>query len=193
MTIRVRLTLAYGAALIVTLLLIGAGVWWVFGGALRAALDQALLERAIGVLATVENDPRAGLQEVDQPGEVDVDHVRLGQALANLLNNAILHGPADARVTISGRIVPDRGHGASTLEFAVADAGPGIPEAVRETLFLPFQRGPEAIPTAHGLGLAIADASVKAHGGRLTLDPNPGGGTLARIRIPLADRSGAGP
>ncbi|MCY7419340.1 MAG: hypothetical protein LH650_12765 [Chloroflexi bacterium] len=61
MTIRLRLSLAYGAALAATLLVVGLGVWWTFGGALRGALDQAMVERASGVLATIENASTAGL------------------------------------------------------------------------------------------------------------------------------------
>ena len=118
-------------------------------------------------------------------GEIDIDRVRLGQALANLLNNAIVHGPADARVIVKGRIERAHGSGGGSLELDVVDDGPGIPEAVRAALFLPFQRGPEAVSTGHGLGLAIADAAVRAHGGSLTLEPGSDGGTLARIRIPV--------
>jgi signal transduction histidine kinase len=135
-----------------------------------AVRQTAALARSRGVSIAASVDPVA----------VEVDRVRLGQALANLVTNAIVHGPTDSRVAISGRV--ERG---VLLELEVVDRGPGIPAAVRDTLFVPFQRGREAASTGHGLGLAIADAAVRAHGGTLALEAILAGGTRARIRIPL--------
>lgn len=65
MTIRARLALIYTAAIVVTLGLVGAVVWWQMGSALRASLDQALETRATAALSGIENDGQAGLQEGD--------------------------------------------------------------------------------------------------------------------------------
>jgi len=119
-------------------------------------------------------------------GEVSVDRVRLGQALVNLLNNAITHGPQDGDVTVSARIVHSETDAKRSLELAVVDDGPGIPPNIREGLFAPFQRGlTQSMTTGHGLGLAIAAAAVTAHQGTLTLESAAGGGTRAVIRLPL--------
>ena len=65
MTVRTRLTLFYGAAIVVTIGLSGAILWWQLGSALRGALDQVLETRATAVLTSFENQGQSGLQEGD--------------------------------------------------------------------------------------------------------------------------------
>ena len=65
MTIRTRLALIYVVAIVVTVGLGGAIVWWQLGSALRGAMDQALAARATAVLISMENQGQAGLQEGD--------------------------------------------------------------------------------------------------------------------------------
>ena len=65
MTIRTRLALIYVVAIVITVGLGGALVWWQLGSALRGALDQALAARATAVLISMENQGQAGLQEGD--------------------------------------------------------------------------------------------------------------------------------
>jgi signal transduction histidine kinase len=68
MTIRVRLALIYVGAILITVALVGALVWWQFGVALRSSLDQTLETRASAVMTAVENNGQAGLQEGDAAG-----------------------------------------------------------------------------------------------------------------------------
>ncbi|MCY7419341.1 MAG: HAMP domain-containing histidine kinase [Chloroflexi bacterium] len=118
--------------------------------------------------------------------DVSVDRILLGQALANLLTNAITHGPEHGIVSVTGRIGAADGSHPAVLELAVIDDGPGIPPNIREGLFAPFQRGPtQSVTTGHGLGLAIAAAAVTAHQGTLALQSAAGGGTRAVIRLAL--------
>jgi two-component system, OmpR family, sensor kinase len=65
MTIRRRLALAYGAAILATVAVMGVLVWWQFGAALRQSLDQTLATRASDALTALENNGQAGLQEGD--------------------------------------------------------------------------------------------------------------------------------
>jgi signal transduction histidine kinase len=65
MTIRVRLALIYVGAIVITVGLVGALIWWQLGSALRASLDQSLEARASAVLASIENQGQVGLQEGD--------------------------------------------------------------------------------------------------------------------------------
>jgi signal transduction histidine kinase len=65
MTIRVRLALIYVGAIVITVGLVGALIWWQLGSALRASLDQSLEARASAVLASLENQGQVGLQEGD--------------------------------------------------------------------------------------------------------------------------------
>ena len=71
-----------------------------------------------------------------------------------------------------------------TPSSSCEDRGPGIdPERVA-ALLAPFTTGDPASGT--GLGLAIVSEIVAAHGGTFALEPRPGGGTVARIRLPGA-------
>ena len=65
MSIRARLAIGYGAAIVLTLALVGGLVWWQLGTALRAALDQTLQARAAGAITSVENNGQIGLQETN--------------------------------------------------------------------------------------------------------------------------------
>ncbi|MDQ2854080.1 MAG: HAMP domain-containing histidine kinase [Chloroflexota bacterium] len=66
MSIRSRLAAAYGAGIILTLLIVGLFLWWQMGMALRGTLATALATRATGVITSIENSSQSGLQEADQ-------------------------------------------------------------------------------------------------------------------------------
>jgi signal transduction histidine kinase len=74
------------------------------------------------------------------------------------------------------------------VSIAVQDNGPGIPEALREQVFEPFfttkARG-------GGLGLAIARRTAEIHGGVLTLDCPPEGGTTMTLKVPASQTRGS--
>jgi two-component system CheB/CheR fusion protein len=77
-------------------------------------------------------------------------------------------------------------HGDGHCDMSILDRGPGLPAEVREHLFKPF------ITTragGTGLGLAIANRLTQLQGGSLTLEDREGGGTVARVRLPLAEES----
>jgi two-component system osmolarity sensor histidine kinase EnvZ len=73
------------------------------------------------------------------------------------------------------------------LIIEVLDRGPGIPESEMERLKRPFTRLGNARTDAGGtgLGLAIVERIARSHEGRFDLLPRPGGGLIARLRIPL--------
>jgi len=105
----------------------------------------------------------------------DVDPLRIGEVLANLLSNAIRHTPAGGGVTLTARLVD------GAVELDVTDTGPGIEEERLATIFDRFSRAPDS-PGA-GLGLAIAKSLVEAHGGTIRVESGPGGTTVA-FRLP---------
>jgi signal transduction histidine kinase len=107
---------------------------------------------------------------------------KLRRVLANLLQNAIHHTPADGSVLVSAR----QEDGA--VEIAVTDTGDGIAPQDRPRVFEPFYRGgSDAARTraGAGLGLAIARGIIEAHGGRIWL-ADATQGTSVCFTVPLA-------
>ncbi|MFC7137756.1 sensor histidine kinase [Halobaculum litoreum] len=100
---------------------------------------------------------------VDADDLVSADSQRLAQAFENLFRNAVEHGGADVDVTV----------GSSPSGFYVADTGPGIPEADRDTVFDP------GVTTDHGgtgVGLAIVSAVAAGHGWTVSAGEGAAGG-----------------
>lgn len=105
----------------------------------------------------------------------------LERVVANLVDNAVRHSPS---VRITGR-TPDDHH----VALAVIDHGPGIPAALRDHIFTPFQkRGDTRLDGGLGLGLAIAKGLTEAMGGTLTPTDTPGGGLTMTVTLPAAAR-----
>jgi two-component system OmpR family sensor kinase len=137
------------------------------------------------------HDWRLDLEAVDDDEDaallvVGDDH-RLRQVLANLLTNARLHTPPGTAVTVRVRRT------GAAIVVEVADDGPGIPPALRDSLFQRFTRGDASRSSAAGstgLGLAIAHAVVTAHGGTLTVDGGASTGattgTTFTVTVPAA-------
>jgi len=68
------------------------------------------------------------------------------------------------------------------VEIAIADTGHGIAEGMASQLFTPFVTTKD---NGMGIGLAISKSIVEAHGGALSAEPNPGGGTVFRFTVPI--------
>lgn len=142
-----------------------------------ADLVEAVLRR----IAPVAD--RAGIHVRSTVGSrtVHVDRVRVEQALANLLVNAVTYSPPGGEVEISAAhdLV---GRGGFAIE--VLDRGPGVPDHERGGIFEPFQRGAASRGVGAGLGLATARAAIEAHGGDVSVADRPGGGAVFRLRFP---------
>jgi two-component system, OmpR family, sensor kinase len=131
-------------------------------------------------------DHRWSLDLPDEPVVVRGDEHRLHQVVANLLSNARLHTPAGTSVVV--RLSADQEVGHQVL-LSVSDDGPGIPQQLQATVFERFVRADDSRSRGSGstgLGLAIAHAVVKAHGGSLTLTSDSSG-TQFRIALPAGN------
>jgi len=115
---------------------------------------------------------------------VRLDRVRIEQALANLLVNALTYSSSGGEVDISSASDPID---AKLIAIAVLDRGAGVPADEREAVFEPFQRGAGARGAGAGLGLATVRAAIEAHGGSVTVEDHPGGGAMFRIRLSIGD------
>uniref|UniRef100_UPI0012E92306 HAMP domain-containing sensor histidine kinase n=1 Tax=Mycobacterium sp. Marseille-P9652 TaxID=2654950 RepID=UPI0012E92306 len=145
-----------------------------------AVVVDAETDRA-GMLAPQITVTRTGLATL----AVRADATRVAQILSNLLDNARRHTPAGGAITVDLRTGDD-----GCAEVIVTDTGPGIPEAERDRIFERLVRLDAGRARDHGgagLGLPIARALARAHGGELTCLPHEGGGRF-RLRLPLAAR-----
>lgn len=108
------------------------------------------------------------------------DRERIMQVLAVLLHNAVSYTPAGGKVNLS---LSTRG---KTTSFAVADNGPGIPDAEKEYIFERFYRTEKSrTEKGHfGLGLCIAAEIVHAHRGKIIVNDTPGGGSTFTVLLP---------
>lgn len=109
--------------------------------------------------------------------EVPCDPKRMRQVFLNILDNAAKHGgegkKIDAAIDYTGTEVVVR----------IRDYGPGIPEDELPLVKKKFYKG-SSKARGSGIGLAVCDEIVELHGGTLTLDNAPGGGTEVTVRLP---------
>jgi signal transduction histidine kinase len=113
------------------------------------------------------------------------DRLKLRQALTNLLDNAVTYTPEGGTIRLTVR------HKRGRAVIAVCDTGPGIAAQHLPHLFEPFYRADAARGGSNGhvgLGLALADWIVRAHGGRLSVESRVGVGTVFTLSLPLRAR-----
>jgi two-component system sensor histidine kinase KdpD len=154
-------------------------------GATRVRKEWQLLDEAIGsAIARVrQSSPDADLQTsipMDLP-QVPIDGVLIEQVLINLIDNAIRHGGPSGKIEIQATA------GRSEVVVQVLDQGPGIPPGQERHIFEKFVRaGPSgANNRGAGLGLAICDAIIRAHGGNIEAFNRPERGACLRFTLPI--------
>lgn len=140
------------------------------------ALLFAELEEAYRPLA---EEKGLGFEVSVPPGlRIRGDRLRLRQALANLLDNAM-------RLTASGHVALSARRDSEGAVLEVRDTGPGIPVEHQARLFERFYRVPGSPPgEGTGLGLALVAWVARAHGGRVLVESRPGAGSAFSLRVP---------
>ncbi len=143
-------------------------------------MREAYARKQVDLLVDV--DPAAGPHLV-----VDVDPVRVGQVLTNVLGNALRHTAPGGQVTV--RAVRD----GAVAVVEIVDDGEGIPAHQLPHVFERFFRGDSARDrdrSGSGIGLTISRAIVEAHGGTLSAaSDGPGTGATLRLALPLGSPS----
>ena len=137
------------------------------------ALDAARLHAA-GTRLRIDSDLPPSLVLV-------ADGLRLRQVVDNLVANAIAYSPCGGRVQVS---LAESGR---EVVLTVADDGEGIDEPDLRDVFTRFFRGANALRRkvpGTGLGLHIVRTIVEAHGGEVSIQSTPGGGTAVRVVLP---------
>lgn len=115
----------------------------------------------------------------DRPVSVPGNALALGDALMNLVDNALRFTAEGDCVEV---VVEAAAGGGAVVE--VLDRGPGISPAERGHLFEPFWRGRDSRGSGSGLGLAIVAETVALHGGTVVVRDREGGGSVFRIELP---------
>jgi two-component system sensor histidine kinase GlrK len=133
--------------------------------------DHRLAAQARGIRAELRLDPVV----------LRADQDKLHAVVANLVSNAIKYSPDGGMISLALRREGEQ------VVFDVKDAGPGIPTGDRDRIFDWFYQGagvPHGRVQGSGLGLAIAKEFVVAHGGRIEVVDEGGGGAHFRVTLP---------
>jgi two-component system sensor histidine kinase KdpD len=152
-------------------------------------MDVTVDVRDVVDAALASLGPRADSVSSDVPDDllrISTDPVLLERAVANLVDNALIHADGLGLRIEAGAV-------AGRVHLRVVDHGPGVRAEDRELVFRPFQRlGDTANESGVGLGLAVARGFVQAVGGDLDVDDTPGGGCTMVVRLPAAPQSDHG-
>ncbi|MCF3932274.1 HAMP domain-containing histidine kinase [Acuticoccus sp. M5D2P5] len=150
----------------------------------RRLIDLELLAADVGEILGLDTHPTIDFRILVEEGlEIDSDPDQLYRVLMNLCRNAMEALESNPHAAIVRRLAIAAERTGSVVRIVVSDTGPGVPEAVRMTLFQPFKGNGRRGGT--GLGLAIAAELVRAHGGSLTLLDTPVG---ASFELTIPDR-----
>lgn len=134
-----------------------------------------------------ESSVRLEFARPDQFEPLVADRDRLGDAVREVVDNAIRFGPEGGTVRVELRLLLDGDGDRRLAEIAVTDEGPGIAPEEREQVVQPFYQVDGSVTRHHGgagLGLAVAERTASLHGGSLVITGAPDGGARVAVRIP---------
>lgn len=155
-------------------------------GAVRLLLEPTsvptLLRRCLERNEARAKSKNVRLELVCPELSAELDPIKVGQVVDNLLDNALRHSPEGKPITVSADAVQE------FLVIKVQDHGPGMTQEQLSRLFERFYRADPSRQRGTGgagLGLSISQALVEAHGGRVSVESEPGRGTTVTIKMPL--------
>jgi len=156
---------------------------------LRTFHIHEVIENAVNIarpLLERREQPLSMVESPQLPG-IEGDPARLTQVLVNLIINASKYSPIGRPIELQ---LAQQG---AMLHVGVADCGPGIPEAEFSNLFRSFVRLDSGDQEQYGIGLGlyVVKTIVEAHGGRVGVGNQPGGGAIFWFDIPLRQKDAA--
>lgn len=162
---------------------------------IESLLDFARAKPPLGRRVNIEDVIREALSNITIPENIKVktrfdeslpvimaDPNQIDQALTNIVLNAIQAMPAGGQLIVMSQLEDEK-----WLLISVIDTGKGIPEENIEKVFEPLFSGKAK---GVGLGLAVAQTFIAAHGGRIDVDSEVGKGSTFKIKLPTGKRTG---
>jgi signal transduction histidine kinase len=143
---------------------------------------RPLFDEAIDLIYPLALEARQDIvcEIADDLPQVEIDADMILRVVTNLMENAIKHTPAGGRISVRAATE------GNAIRTSIIDTGTGIPPAYREAVFNKYFRLQHAeMPNGAGLGLAFCRLAVEAHGGRIWVDGEPGGGAVFAFTVPL--------
>jgi signal transduction histidine kinase len=142
---------------------------------------EEMVEDAAAAFGAQANGAGVRLESRASPGlpALEVDPVRIGEVLSNLLSNALRHTPSGGSVVVSA----GSADGGRAVAFVVEDTGSGMASEALPHIFDRFVKAADS--GGAGLGLAIARSLVEAHGGTISAESEAGKGTRMRFVLPV--------
>jgi signal transduction histidine kinase len=149
----------------------------------RAPFDfGALLREAVENLPSALGNHRLSYTIADEPLIVDGDAMRLDQVVQNLLSNAVKYSPSGGSIEVRAA------RSADEVVLSVRDQGIGVPAEALPKLFERFYRAANADTqriSGAGVGLYVVNEIVAQHGGRVSVESQPGHGSTFTITLPI--------
>jgi signal transduction histidine kinase len=149
----------------------------------KGSLSKLIIERIRLIQLQADKKHITIYKELSPIPDVVFDAHRLGQAVDNLITNAIKFAPIGSNVYLSLQ------QDGELVKFSVTDEGPGIPREEQHLLFSEFHRlsiRPTGGETSTGLGLAIAKRIIEAHNGLIEFKTQEGMGSTFSLILPVA-------
>jgi signal transduction histidine kinase len=147
----------------------------------REPMDMSALATRAAELYREVAEQKAIRVVMDLPGPAPMqgDPVRIGQALSNLVDNALKYTPEGGSVALATEAT------AGLVTITVTDSGPGVPAAERDAVWRRLYRGDASrSQRGLGLGLTLVRAVAEAHAGSAAVSDAPGGGARFQMRFP---------
>jgi len=142
---------------------------------INAVVDEAC---ALAFVGLKERGIQVKIERTEENHLVSIDKIQIQQVLINLIRNAVDAMEKAPRRSLTIRTLTRPGE----MEILVIDTGAGIPPEMAERIFQPFT---STKVTGMGVGLSISRTIVEAHDGKLWHDPNPEGGTIFHLLLPV--------
>jgi signal transduction histidine kinase len=179
---------------------------------LALILDEVDLQQMIGLLVTQIDTALTEREQtiavtIEPPAVIEADGRRLHQVFKHIINNAIKYTPDGGKIMISSRELAAAKHRAASVQIIIADNGVGIAPEDRDKIFEKFYRVGNSdrhstgqtkfMGAGPGLGLAIVQGLVEAHGGSVRVESQgfdmqnyPGSRFIVTLPIKAAPRPG---